>query len=186
VNHGLAAGFVRAAVLVIAGTGVGLGWNALRTDGGIELSRQYFADIDAPPADADKDGTGAVSPIASIDGFVVVTVDHAVALLTEAEEMPGFVVFVDARDDEHYQVGHVPGALDVDYYNAHRDLQQSLAKIAAADKVVVYCGSNECDDALLLCRELRDVYAIAADKLLLFRDGMRGWEERGLRIERGQ
>ena len=42
----------------------------------------------------------------------------------------------------------------------------------------------ECDDALLLCRELRDSYAVAAEKLVLYLDGMRGWEGRELRVER--
>lgn len=182
---GIAAGFARAVALVVAGASVGLGCNALRTEGRIELGRQYFVDIDAPPPIEGGD-TGEMPPVSRLDGFVVATVDDAVALLAEAEEMPGVVVFVDARGDEYYRTGHLPGALRVDYYNAPRDLQQSLSVIATADKVVVYCSSNECDDALLLCRELRDTYAIPADRLVLFADGMRGWEERGLRIERAQ
>jgi rhodanese-related sulfurtransferase len=174
VTGGARAGLLRAAALVAAGVGLGLGCNAVRTEGRVELGRRYFTE----PA-------GAVSSdAASVDGFAVASTDEVAALLADAEAMPGAIVFVDAREAKLFREARIPGALNVDYYRAHQDLEAALEPITRAHRVVVYCGSRDCDDALLLCRELRNVFAVAGEKIRLYSDGLRGWEERGLRVER--
>ena len=93
-------------------------------------------------------------------------------------------VFVDVRANQYFREGHIPGAHQIDFYNINDHLGAALPPIETALQVVVYCGSDDCDDALLLCRELRSAYAIPREKLLLYEKGMREWRARNLPVER--
>lgn len=90
-------------------------------------------------------------------------VDVRTALEWEAEDG---VIWVDARDGEEYEVGHVPGALLVNEFDFNNLLMESYHKIANQDQpVVVYCGSRSCKASTTIAEKLRemrvsDVYAL--------------------------
>lgn len=170
--EGFAGGATRAAMIAAAGVVAGLCFNAWRVDG-IELGRPYFLE--------QEERRELLS-----EGFVVIGTDRAADLFAEAAEYPGFVVFIDARSRELFRAGHVRGAVHLDYYRLHDEVAGVRPAVDAAERVVVYCDSAECDDALLLCRALRDTYAVPAEKLLLYLDGLRGWQDRDLPVERDE
>ena len=168
---GLAADAARVTAILVVGAIAGLGSNAWRSDG-VELGRTYFLE-DADRAELLE------------DGFALVDTARAQALFQEARDYPGFVVFLDARDDELFSAGRVRGALQLDFYRLHEQLDAVRPALEAADTVVVYCGSIECDDALLLCRALRDSYSFPAEKLKLYRDGFAAWQAAGSPVSEG-
>ena len=67
------------------------------------------------------------------------------------------VVFVDARNDDHYQAGHVPGAHLFDYYRPANYLSNVLQACQIAQEIVVYCNGGDCEDSELAATMLRDL-----------------------------
>ncbi len=184
----------QALVLIVLATGVGLGMNAARERGHIDLSRQYFPPIPpAPPADPGPSSTGATSdanaapltgttetqPVPPPSPFEVVNLAAALALFEHPNAAVGLHVFVDARDDDHYESGHIPGALQCDHYRIDQFLPTVVSIAAAAEKVIVYCNGGECEDSLAVCGDLLQA-DIPRAKILLFKEGWQAWIQAGL------
>ena len=93
-------------------------------------------------------------------------------------------MFIDARNDEHYQEGHIPGAYQFDHYRAAQYFATVLPVCQAADQVVVYCTGGHCEDSEFAALFLRDA-GIPAAKLLVYGGGITEWTANGLPIEVG-
>lgn len=88
--------------------------------------------------------------------------------------------FVDARPATEFKKGHVPKALPLPFEDLDKQLL-ILEQVLDSDKpLVVYCRNRECDDALLLIIELRDM---GKSNLLYYVDGFELWEESGCPVE---
>ncbi len=88
--------------------------------------------------------------------------------------------FVDARPAKEYGKGHVPSAISLPFEHLDNQLPV-LEQVLDSDKsLVVYCRNRECDDALLLAMELRDM---RQSNLLYYVDGFELWEESGCPVE---
>lgn len=65
------------------------------------------------------------------------------------------VLFIDAREAEDFEAGHIKGAVNMPFYS---DDYYSLLKDIKKDKpLVVYCGGTECDLSHLLANELSEL-----------------------------
>ncbi len=105
-------------------------------------------------------------------GVPVVSLATAFELFKNRE-----AVFIDARPEEEYFQGHVPGALSVPL----SDLGNRLFDLMEFDqKLVAYCSGRDCDDALLLAVELKKA---RLDSVVLI-DGFEGWKKAGGEVER--
>ena len=88
----------------------------------------------------------------------------------------GHAVFIDARSPAAFAEGHIPGALSMplpsidDHFEALGQLMDS------GRRLVIYCGSRECDDALLMAIELQ---AMGASNVVWFVDGFEAWKKYG-------
>lgn len=182
----------------VAGLGLGLGSNAVRSDGRVKLTRNYFGVFggdgpspvapggDATDGDAPRstprptDGTEGTPPS---HGFTVVSLDDMADLYMSAAYAEGAVVFVDARDDEHFSEAHIPGAIHIDRYNSDQDFNSAETALSEADTIVVYCGGGDCEDSIYLATEFVDERNISVDKILLFEGGMQAWEGDNLEVE---
>ncbi len=91
-------------------------------------------------------------------------------------------VVMDARTEDEYERGHIPGALLFDYYQFPRYLEKNTPILFAGGKVVIYCSSVTCEDAELLAREL---HALDYDNLYVYQGGFSEWKENGLPVEEG-
>jgi len=182
-------------LILLCSTALGLSWNALRSRDRIEIGRAYFQStttrdgevpgangtaLDPTPAPEES----ALAKRASAE-FRVFDVREARAVFDETMRSPGDALFIDARDDAHYREGHVPGALQLDYYNLQADIEPVLECLRQWQWLIVYCESDECEDGFLLCRSLRDVYGFPAERILLFVGGMREWRARGFPVAMG-
>jgi len=95
------------------------------------------------------------------------------------------VVFIDARDDDRYQHGHIPGAYQLDYYHPGPYLATVLAVCQIAQEIVVYCNGGDCEDSRHTAMFLRDA-GIPAKKLFVYAGGISEWTTNGLPLETGQ
>ena len=90
-----------------------------------------------------------------------------------------YLVF-DARNSEEYQISHLPGSLSFPFKAKDSILKEWLAILQPEQKVLVYCSSKKCDDALNLAIFLRDYGILYVE---VFLDGVEGWKNAGLPME---
>lgn len=83
-------------------------------------------------------------------------------------------LFIDARPLEEYDKAHVSETISLPFETLDEQYE-ALDQILSTDApVIVYCKNRECDDALLLALELRDM---VKTNLLYYVDGFELWEE---------
>lgn len=105
-------------------------------------------------------------------------------LFEDPQTKQGLNVFVDARDDEHFAEGHIPGAIQCFPYEVQRCIDKVMAAAAGAEKVVVYCGGGDCEDSIFMCRELIDA-GVPEEAVFLFEGGWKEWSAGSLPTETG-
>ena len=187
------------AVLVIAvGAGLAFAVNQL-SPRGLKLGRDYFPtaasapripDKIAPPADTQPASTKENSAAAEIDqrieGKGLQPIDRAQTerLFHDPRYQQGLIMFVDARDEDHYAEGHIPGAYPLDYYHPEKDLAADLAPCKNAERVVVYCTGGECEDAENTALLLRDA-GVSNQNLFVYGGGFDDWSASHLPLEQG-
>jgi len=199
--------FVAETLLVLSlGVALGLGVNAV-SDNGLDLGRDYFPkgpavvtgsatpstpvapEVEAPPTpelDAPGDGLdqALVERLAS-KGLVGIGFDEAVEIWQSELRLRGAILFVDARNDEDYQEGHIPGAWQLDHYRPDRNLGELLPMLPGTLQIVVYCTGGDCEDsesAALLLQQ----FGADASVMQIYAGGITEWRENGMPVELGE
>jgi rhodanese-related sulfurtransferase len=186
-----------AALLAAAGIALALAANAL-SPRGLNLRRNYFpgaaGDSVAPPlstsaapaAGGDKVSAAERALEARIlaDGFQVAKRAEVAALLQDPRYRQGRVILIDARDEEHYRQGHIPGACELDPYHPERHIASVLPACQAAEEVVVYCNGGDCEDSQFAAVTLSEA-GVAKSKLRVYTGGVADWSAAGLPLETG-
>jgi rhodanese-related sulfurtransferase len=109
---------------------------------------------------------------------------RAMELFHNSHLKAGAIVFVDARDEEHYLGGHVPGAYEFDPYHPEKYFSVVLPVCQAAEQIVVYCNGGDCDDSKTAALLLRDV-GIANRKIFIYGGGITEWTSNHQPVEVG-
>ncbi|MBE0541348.1 MAG: rhodanese-like domain-containing protein [Verrucomicrobia bacterium] len=117
-------------------------------------------------------------------GLQLATSDQAAQLYRDPRYGQELIVFIDARNDWHYQQGHIPGAYQFDHYRAADYLATVLPVCQTAELVVVYCTGGDCEDSEFAAIFLRQA-GIPAEKLLVYVGGMAEWTAKGLPVAIG-
>jgi rhodanese-related sulfurtransferase len=117
-------------------------------------------------------------------GLQLITSNGVVELFRDARYEQGLVAFIDARDDHHYQAGHIPGAWQFNHYRPEQYLPAVLPLCFNAQKIVVYCNGGACEDSEFAAIMLRDV-GIQREKLFVYAGGITEWMSNGLPVEVG-
>jgi rhodanese-related sulfurtransferase len=125
-------------------------------------------------------------PAAPIKAKEVPLIDgpQARQLFHDSHLKPGVVVFIDARDEEHYLKGHVPGAYEFDPYHPEKYFPVVLPVCRAAEQIVVYCNGGDCDDSKTAALLLKDV-GIPDQKLFIYGGGITEWTNTHQPVETG-
>jgi rhodanese-related sulfurtransferase len=188
---------VEAAIVAIVGGSLALAANEL-SPRGLVLSRNYFpagtnhvpavpAPVQAAPAAAatnDDSDAAQLSQRLRDKGLQEVKRPQAEILFHDPRLQDGRIVFVDARSEEDYQDGHIPGAYELDPYHPEKKLGAVLTVCQAADKVVVYCTGGDCEDSDTAALLLRDG-GVPGAKLFVYGGGITEWEAAHLPVETG-
>jgi len=161
---------------------------------GLRLARDYFPPQTRLPSSASSTnavkGTNDLATIETLAarirelGLHLADSNKVEQLFRDPRREQGLVLFIDSRNEEHYQEGHVPGAYLLDYYYKENYLATVLPACNMAEEIVVYCNGGTCDDSLLTANLLMS--AIPKEKLLVYGGGMTEWLTNGLPVEIGE
>lgn len=94
----------------------------------------------------------------------------------------GSAIFVDARSAQRFEMGHVPGALNVPSSDFDAGYARSATRMPKDALIVVYCESSSCDQAEEVAGKLLQK---GYRNLKHFRDGWLFWEFSDQVQERG-
>jgi rhodanese-related sulfurtransferase len=188
-----------ALVVALAGAIVAFAANALSSRG-LKLTRNYFpgtirssgSTATASSAPSTTPGTNKPSPVQMAvarlkeKGMQVVDDDQAVALFKDPRYEQGAIIFIDARNDEHYKEGHIPGAYQLDHMYPEKYLGTLLPACNVAQQIVVYCNGGDCELSEFAAEMLRSSAGVPNEKLFIYAGGINGWQARGLPMETGE
>lgn len=184
------------ALLVVAvGAIVAFAANAL-SPRGLKLTEDYFHGENLPVARPKANwmeivGAGtnsAADPVVvrlKEKGLQVLNGEEATELFHNPLCQQGAIIFIDARNDEHYQGGHIPGAYQFDNYHPENYMGAVFPVCQSAQKIVVYCNGGNCEDSQFAALTLRDAQ-ISNEKLFVFAGGITEWTNRGNAVEIGE
>jgi len=146
-------------VIAITSTVLSLTLNAVRPDGIPLLAKEL-----------------AVAEVIEYDTaeprLFAITLDQALELYQKG------TIFVDARDPEYYQEGHIKGAWNIPFF---LELVFKLDSLQGKDApMVIYCSGDECGSSEDLAYELQ---AEGFSNLLVFKGGWTAWNTSGHPIE---
>jgi rhodanese-related sulfurtransferase len=105
-----------------------------------------------------------------------ITLDEARAFVSGGGKV------VDARTKAQFDEGHIPGAINLDYYEFQKEIATVLPRLSKDEEIMVYCEGVDCEASELLAKEL---YSLGFTKLLLFKGGFEEWSAAGLQVEKG-
>ena len=146
-------------VIAITSTLLSLTLNAVRPDG-IPLLAKELAVVEEIEDDTTEPRLFAI------------TLDQALELYQKG------TVFVDAREPEYYQEGHIKGAWNIPFF---LELVFKLDSLQGKDApMVIYCSGDECGSSEDLAYELQ---AEGFSNLLVFKGGWTAWNTSGHPIE---
>jgi rhodanese-related sulfurtransferase len=181
--------------LLVAAAGIVLAFGAnLVSPRGLALARNYFPAGISRPAPA-ATGVASTNPPATSPAHLLAahlnelelqSVDgqQAAQLFHDPRFQQGSIAFIDARDEQRYREGHIPGASEFDPYYPEKYFAAALPVCQAAEQIVVYCNGGDCDDSESAAILLRDV-GIANRKLFIYTGGIAEWNTNGLPVEIG-
>jgi rhodanese-related sulfurtransferase len=168
---------------------------------GLVLARNYFPGGHRPASVLSNTNTQTVTgrtnastqATASADlllarlkdkGLQVVDSNQVVQIFRDPRREQELFVFVDARDEAHYEAGHVPGAFLFNHYRAENYLATLLPVCQTAEKIVVYCNGGNCEDSEFAATILSDA-GVPKDKMWVYPGGFGEWITNGLPVETG-
>lgn len=166
---------------------------------GLVLARNYFpgaihspTPTAATPKPAQAGSTNTTVSTAELvaarlkaKGLQLVNLVEMQQLFRDPRYAQQLVVFVDSRDDQHYQAGHVPGAYLFDHYRAEKYLAGVLPVCQAAERIIVYCNGGDCEDSEYAAFTLREV-GVPNAKLAVYAGGFTEWQTNAQPIEIGE
>ena len=183
--------------LVIAALGLAVALLAnLVSPRGLSLTRNYFPSSGTAHGPIDRSTNSDANVAApATNGAVPSAQEIAVARLKEKglqavdgpEAMQLFrdpqyelesIVFIDARDDRHYQDGHIPGAYQFDRYYPEKHLPAVLPACLNARNIVVYCTGGNCEDSEFAALTLKEA-GVPGEHLSVYVGGMTEWAANG-------
>jgi rhodanese-related sulfurtransferase len=184
---------LEALVVAAVGAVIAFAANAL-SPRGLKLTQDYFHGETLPVLRTTAALTNlaaartnsAVPVVARLKekGLQVVNGELAAELFHDPLYQQGSIIFIDARNDEHYQGGHIPGAYQFDNYRPENYMGTVFPVCQSAQKIVVYCAGGNCEDSQFAALTLRDAQ-IPNEKLFVYTGGITEWTNRGNAVEVG-
>jgi rhodanese-related sulfurtransferase len=179
-------------VLLVAGFALALLANQF-SPRGLSLKRDYFPRTMASPLVPRAPSTNQASSTTQTNevaariaarGLGVIGTDEVENLFHDPQYEQELIVFIDARDDAHYQKGHIPGAYQFDRYYPEKYLPMVLPACLTASKIVVYCTGGHCEDSEFAAVTLMEA-GIPAQKISVYLGGMTDWLAQKQTVEEG-
>jgi 3-mercaptopyruvate sulfurtransferase SseA len=147
--------------LILIGALLGAGVNAVRSDGlAWYVPKNEIYRPPPPPDDPDLKITREDVLQASQSGRII----------------------IDARNEEKYRNGHVPGALNIPSHSVQDNIDRVFAYAGPNDYVLVYCGGAECEDSHTVADAMK---ANGYTNVHIYYGGWQKWTEHEMPVEEG-
>lgn len=185
------------ALVAVIGAILAFAANALSPHS-LHLTTDYFpghkVTLPAPVAGTNQAGSAAGtrnSPLELLaarfqkEGLQLADSNRVMQLFRDPRREQDGVIFVDARDEEHYRAGHIPGAYLFDRFRPENYLTNVVQVCQTAQQIVFYCNGGDCDDSEHTAIMLRDSIPIPKEKVFVYGGGINEWSTNGLPIELG-
>jgi rhodanese-related sulfurtransferase len=189
---------LEALLVAAAGSALAFAANAL-SPRGLSLGRDYFPPNPSSPGRIVAGATnrlafpttnsGAFTELANrlnSEGLQLLDDKQTLDLFNDPARTVDQVIFIDARDEQHFKEGHIPGAYQFDRYHPENYLVRIIPVCQAAQKIVVYCTGGECEDSEFAARFLKDDIKIPGEKLFVYGGGITAWRNAKRPIETGE
>jgi len=169
---------VRDAFLIVIFAAVfGLLINIVRTSSGLKglpldtpwPDNRERVELEKPPSYTPCDST----TVPDCDSLV--SLEQAYALF-----LKGGAIFVDTREEEEYDEGHIPGAINLPFEFWDDYWQYVEPELDPEKEIIAYCGGFDCELSLFAARELK---YLGYEKSYIFFGGWPQWVEAGLPAE---
>jgi rhodanese-related sulfurtransferase len=153
---------------------------------GLSLTRDYFPVRFQADARVTTTGESADLTEEHLTAQGLPLADHQLVarLFHDPRRDQELIVFVDARDEQHYMAGHIPGAYPFDRYRLENYLPSLLPVCQTAETIVIYCTGGSCEDSGFAALTLRDA-GVGNAKLFVYSGGITEWQNTGLPLETG-
>ncbi len=104
--------------------------------------------------------------------------------LKQAKEahQSGEALFVDARDPDFYELGHIPGAMNLPANDFDVVFPKLRERLQEAASVIIYCDGASCDMSVELTENL---LMEGLNHVAIFTGGIQQWEATGQPVEEG-
>jgi len=165
---------------------------------GLKLTRDYFPQdqiaLAQPTANSDGRATTTNNVLSPTDllvqrlreqGLRLAETKLVSGLFADPRRAQNLIVFVDARNEQHFKEGHIPGAYLLDNFHPYDTLAAVLPVCETAEVIVVYCHGGTCDDSLGVATLLLSA-KIPPEKILVYGGGISEWTTNGLPVETGE
>lgn len=190
--------FVEVVCVVVAGTLFAALANAV-SPRGLNLGRDYFhlaaagstnTNQPAPsPSPASTNADAAFTALAETlrtSGLRLVDRAETRRLFLDPRKAQDLVVFIDARPEDQYVEGHIPGAFGFDNYHPEKALGTVVPACQAAWEIVVYCHGGDCEESKFAALTLRDyLTGPSRTNLMIYAGGITEWVAAGDPVETG-
>jgi len=185
-----------AALVAVIGATLAFAANSL-SPRGLQLTRDYFpGTMPVLPAAtgtnvAGNASTTTNSPLELLaarlqkDGLQLADSNQVAQLFGDSRRERDEVIFIDARDEEHYRAGHIPGAYLFDRFRPENYLTNVVPACLTAQQIVFYCNGGDCDDSEHAAIMLRDSIGLPKQKVFVYGGGLTEWITNGLPVELG-
>jgi rhodanese-related sulfurtransferase len=172
--------------LLVAAVGVAFAFLAnYFSPRGLKLARHYSSD-ETPGAAHPLSGGESIAEQLRSKGLHLADRAQAEQLFRDPRRRQNAILFIDARDEEAYQQGHIPGACEFFPYYPEKYIAAVRPLCDVADQIVVYCTGGQCEDSQAAALYLRDSAGVPGEKLFVYVGGITEWEAAGLPLERGE
>lgn len=101
--------------------------------------------------------------------------------LRQAKEahLSGEALFVDARDPDFYEQGHIPGAVSLPVRDFDQIFPMLKEQLLAAPRVITYCDGASCETSVELTEKL--LFA-GVEYVEIFTGGIQQWKAGGQQV----
>ncbi len=162
---------------------------------GLKLTRDYFpgGSRSSTPlrlATGPATNTAATPAQMAIErlrqkGLQVVDDEQVQTLFHDPRYEQGGIIFIDARNDDEYQRGHIPGAYHLDHMYPEKYLGGVLPACELAQQIVVYCHGGDCELSEFAAELLRKSAGVPNEKLFIYAGGINSWQAHKFAVESG-
>ena len=183
--------------MAVIGAALAFAANAL-SPRGLQLSKNYFPGTSlvspSPSGGSNVTATAVAhtnSPLEVLsarlraDGLQLAESNQVIQYFHDPRREQDGIIFIDARNEEHYRAGHIPGAYLFDRFQQEHYITNVLQVCLTAQQIVFYCNGGDCDDSEHAAIMLRDSIGIPKEKVFVYGGGISEWATNGFPIELG-